>query len=344
MRPIVLLIALLVASGAAAAQPGPQPGYASATDYAQAYAEERMQNATSDPLDFVGQYDSVEELQAEADHTAYVACWAADDAGLEPDACEPYYTPRGEAMPEQPEEPQEVEDFENATLNATETFVAEAEDAVNDTLADPATAPGQVKRVVDAAQDFLGSIGDAVAALADAIAGGILGTLEGIGQMVGGIESIGIGAANGLTSAVEDVVDGLGVGAATTTDGIAATGIAVGDGMQAATSATGEALSKTGAGIGSAAATAGGAIADAAKATGRGIADGAEAIGDGVSDAAKSVGHGIADAARSVKDTVAGWFGLASAADDLAGTDAGLPVDVDGTAGGLLDDVTGLLA
>ncbi len=322
MRLLTLLIALLVLSGAAAAQPGPQPGYASATDYAQAYAEERVGNASEDPEGFAAGYASPEALKAEAEHTAYVACWAADDAGLEPAACDPFYTPRGEAMPERPEEAQEVEAFEDSVINATDSFADAAVGVVNDTVADPASAPSQVERLLDATQGFLGSIGDAAAALADALAGSVLAILDGLVAAVDGLEAIGVATSQALSGALEAVGDAFGSTAAVSTDALVAGGVAIADGLGAF----------------------GHAIGSAAAATGHGIADAGRSVGQAIADAAGSVADGVADAARAVKDTVAGWFGAEPASDSLLQSGLKAPGDVDASASGLLDGVTGLVA
>ncbi len=344
MRPIALLFALLVLVGTAAAQPGPQPGYDSAVDYAQAYAEATADEASNDPEGFVAQHDSAEELQADVEHGAYVACWAADDAGVESAACDPFYTPRGEAAPEQPEEAMPVEDFENATINATQEFAAEVQDIANDTVADPGSAPSQVERLLDATKDFLGDMGAAAGTLADALVGGLLACVDGILGAVQGIESVGLTTSDAVVAGIGDALDGIGTGAGAITDGIAGGGLAIGDGVSAASQGIQDALGAAGDGVADAAGAVGDGITDAAKATGTGIADAAKATGGGIADAAQAVGEGIADAAKAVKDTVAGWFGAESSVAEAPKTGIDAPDVTDDATGGLLDGVTGLLS
>lgn len=311
MRPTVLLLGLLLIASAAA-QPGPAPGHGSASEYAIHYVEAQVQEASDDPVGYVEDHASQQAAEEEVAHAAYMGCWAADDVGVEHEACDPYYTPRGRADPEQPPEPMpEPPAPANDTLHATEDFVEEAHTIAEDVLADP-TNPGHLERAAAAVTAFLQRVGGGVTAAVDDLLGG----LESLGaSMFAGIAGVGTAAATGLAS---------GLGAIGT--GMQQLGAAIGAGAAAATSASLDGLAAAAKAVGGAATSLGATLADAAKATGDGIVAAGEAVRDG-----------IVAAAQSIADTVGGWFG-ADAEPAQALPELGAPAPQEA-----LDDVTGLL-
>jgi hypothetical protein len=346
----LIVAALLIGAGTAAAQSGPAPGYGSGLEYAQDYADLQVENASSEPVAYVRDHASASAAYSEVNHTAYVACWALDDQDVQNDACDAFYTPRGEAQPEQPIEPM-VDPSNgtlNSTVNATETFASEVSESLNEVAQDPAQAPHAIKRILAATGAFLGGIGGALVAAVGGIVA-ILDDLLGLAGSVGiGIQELGLGISGGLLQAVSSTLDGLALGSEATTRGLAKVGEvlgtgfgALGGGIATATSATGDGLATAAGAVGSGIMTAIGAIGGGLAAVGDGIVSASKAVGGGIATATKTVGGAIADVAGSAWDGITGLFGgdQPDAASDPAGQLLG---DGPGT-DGLLDGVTDLL-
>lgn len=315
-----VLIALLLLP-LAAAQPGPAPGYESALDYADDYAQEKAGAAASDPEGFVGQHGSPEGLQNETSHSIWLACWAADDAGVEAEPCDAYYTPRGEENPEQececaPEN--ETEEFTAAVENGTTSLQNATETFVNDTAADPANATEHGETFVKKALGAVTSVGGAAVDFVKAI-------VKGAAACLGITLAAGAAAGSAIGQVASLLVDTAAMGTASLGDVATSAGSATSQGAQAAAEGLVTAVQAIGSGIATAASSIGQGLMDAAKATGRGVA---------------AVGGAIADAAGAIKDAVTGLFDGAGPSD---GTGAPGPVDVDDTTDGLLDGVDSLL-
>lgn len=311
MRLIVALMTALLVAASASAQPGPAPGYDSALEYAADYAEDQATQAGSDPGAYAENKTAPGAVDDEARHAAYMACWAADDAGFESQACDPYYTPRGEENPEQQCECNVSEDpeaFANATQENATAYAGNATHFVNETASDPANATSHAQSFVNATKAFAEAAVDRSVAFLRSIVDDVT-TCLGIGQ------SIGISTASAMGSVFTLLGDVVQSGASFVAD----VGRAIGQGVVVATSSVGDGLAK-------AASATGDALVAAAKATG---------------DAVQAVGSAVAEAAASLKDAVTGLFErdsaknptdtVGGAVDDVAGED------------GLLDGVTRIL-
>ena len=340
MRTTLVLLTLALLAAPAMAQPGPAPGYDSALDYAADHVASEAEDASTDPVGFAASKTSAAALQNETSHTAYVACWAADDAGVQHDVCDPYYTARGQEPPSQPPcECQEnttavqndTQAFADATHNATLGYAGNATAFLNETIADPGNATSHASGFLNTTKHFVLDLMDDIVGLVTVWAGAIF-TCLGVGFGFG-LESIdlGIGGIGAVFSAVGDaaVLGALGIGDI---------GQASGDGAMAALGGLGTVLGAIGSGLATAASATGDGLATAAGAVGGAVVTAAEATGDGL----QAVGSAIGDAAKSVKDAVVGLFEDGPAPqrgsdplDDVTDT-----VDTDG----LLDDVTGLLS
>lgn len=338
MKPPVLVALLLVAAGAAAAQPGPDPGHDSALDYAADYVSRQAEAAASDPLGTAANKTSPEGAQAEAAHALYVACWAADDAGVQPDACAAYYTPRGKAEPDQPHE-HDGDEARNATAsyldqtaNGTVALAGNVTAFLNETLEDPRNATDHAGRLVDSAvafvEDVLGGAAELALLLADGLTGCLGGLADGLGVATGGVGSLGGHLWGGLSDGLGLALDGVGLGA----QGVGAGLAGLGHGVLAVVGAVGTGATAT---VDAAGDLAGG-LAD-------GLTDAAAGTAEAASTAASATGDVLVDAARAVGDAVDRIFGHGTApGGDLDGApdlDLDDPVDADG----LLDGVTGLL-
>ncbi len=322
---LATLLTALLAAPLALAQ-GPPPGHTDPVAYAQDYAKDQAAQAQADPV----AYASSKDPAAEAEHTLWLACWTAyDQAGhvLDP-ACAPFFTA-----------PVQVDPAVNATVEITEVLNAtgatalanEVLDAINDTVADPASALAQVLRigraVVHFVRDLVDFVLDTLGLGALGIAGGLLGAAEGLLDLLtlpvqgGQLALDGLGAAlSGTTSAVDAAVDA-------TLDTMAATIGAILDGAQATADA---AASGLGAIVSAVAAAAGGvadaasavadavgaaasAVTDAVDAAAGAVAAAAGAVAGAVADATTAVASGIADATQAAADAVqSGVRGLAS--------------------------------
>lgn len=340
MRTTLVLLTLALLAAPAMAQPGPAPGYDSALDYAADHAAAEAENASADPVGFAGSKATASGLQNETSHAAYVACWAADDAGVQHELCDPYYTARGHEPPSQPPcECQEnataahndTQAFANATHNATLGYAGNATAFINETVADPGNATSHAGRFLNTTKHFVLDLVDDIVGLVTVWAGAIL-TCLGVGFGFG-LESIDLGI-TGIGAVFATLGDAAVLGAL----GIGDIGQATGDGAMAALGGLGGALGAIGSGLATAASATGGALATAAGAVGGAIVTAAQATGDGI----HSVGEAIGDAAKAVKDAVVGLF------DDGPKPQGGSdPVDdVTDTVGtdGLLDGVTGILS
>ncbi len=282
----IALLALVLASASAAAQAGPDPGYGSGLDYAAAYASAQADNATTDPAAYAAGKANADNATLEVAHGAYMACWIADDNGV-PDAtgiCANYYTPPGDVQPlneDDGADAEEAVDNVTADFNAT---VAEIADAVNDTAADPASAPTQIERIVDAVGGFAQRTAATLLGLITGLAGGFvdgLVALAGLGSL--GLTTAGSGLAD-LGGLLGDGAmatgNGLATGAATSWDGLTW----IGDQM-----------------------------ALGGKVIGGGVVDAAAAVADATAAAVRAVADTVSSVAQNVADAVRGWFGQAPA-------------------------------
>ena len=202
-------------------------------------------------------------VDEEVAHTAYMACWAADDAGIEHAACDPYYTPRGEENTQQECEcnvSEPAEDFVNETAANATVLAGNATAFVNQTVEDPENA-------TEHAKDFL----DAVVAFAGSSVERAVGFVE---DVIGGLEDcIGLSVTTGLatTQALGTVFGLLG--------DVVALGALT---MQEATLETGDLLADVGSALGHGVSVAAGATGDAFVAVGDAIADAAQAVSEAV--------------------------------------------------------------
>jgi hypothetical protein len=306
----VLGLLLTFALIGAAAQPGPDPGHATALDYAQSYVRQQVDEASADPQTYAANHTTPDAVQAEAEHAAWMACWAAHDVAgsTSQAACAPFFAPPVAVEPE----PQAEEEAVNTT--EVEELAEEVVTAVEEILEDPTDAPnvvvrlvesvlGKVLALVDISSRAASVLGDALSVLGEAMA--LLGLVA--VAPVAGFLHLSHWAADGASDAFDlaalsmvTSVDGLGtlgsVAGEATTDALAA----VGSGAEHATGAVAQAARSTATGVGDAAGASVRGVAVAARAVGDGVVAGAEAVGDG----AKSAATGIADAAQAVGDAV----------------------------------------
>ena len=363
MRPNILVVLLLTITYAAAAQPGPAPGYDSALEYAQDYASSQAENASADPVAYGQEHATEEALRNDTSHAVYMACWAADDHGVQHDACDPYYTPRGHEPPSQPPEPpcqcnasqapNSTLAYLNGTANATTDHLGNASALANATLDDPGNATHHVLAFALATVHFVRDVAVGAVALAVAVLHGILECL-GISLRFGasllGLAGGGIAA---LAALLLDTIrlGGVSVAGAGQAAALAVVGaaLALGQAIAAAGATTVHALVVAVHAVADGALASVGAIAAGFVAVGHGLASAASAVGDALVTAGKATGHAfqaagdaMADAARSIKDAVTGIFDGGAAASD--GLDpVGKGVDAGKTTDGLLGGVKDLL-
>jgi hypothetical protein len=379
--PVLLLAALAAPLGSA--QHGPPPGYKDPVAYAQDYAADQAAQAQNDTVGYAAGKATPEALANETEHAAWLACWTlhehgGDAAAAADPVCAAFFTPPGQVDPPAEAEA-EITEAVNGTvgpaLNETgaQAFLDEALDAVNDTLADPATVVEQLVRIVEAAvgfaEDALAFVLDLVMEVLDLLGLGVgaasvgaLGALDGLlsllalpvaglASAVGGVAALAEGAAGGAVAAVEGAVAFAVALASGLASAAGAAGNGLADGLGAAGAGIGSALAATGAGISGGAAglssgvtgaldAAGDALAAASGAVGDGMGAATGAIGDAVSGAAGAVG----DALDAVGDAVSSLFGGGPERAGRGGDD-GLADGVrTGTeADGLLDQVLGLV-
>jgi len=324
MRTTVFFLIALLAAPVALAQPGPAPGHASAIDYAGAYAQERAGDAVADPA------NTTLDPQVEVPHTLYMACWAADDAGVEHEVCDPYYTPRGQEAPDQPacdcnasEAPEDAAAYAQESANATAAYAGNATAFLNATVEDPQNATAHAEGFFAATAHFAKGVVFGARDLVVGIADGILlclGVTADVGTGAGRLAIDGVRAsARALETGFRTAVDGLGLAATSSGDALASGLKGLGEGVLAAV----------------------GAVGDAVVASAKGFGHGAMVAARAVGDAAVAVRDAVVDGLRAVKDTVVDLFDGKDAAPDLLDGPDGLGVDPD--ADGLLDGVTGLL-
>lgn len=337
-----LLLAALAALPLASAQHGPPPGYEDPLAYAQDYAAGQAAQASNDTVAYAGNKTTPEAIGQEGEHAAWLACWTLyeyageAEAAADP-ACSLFFV-----APGQVDAPAEAEATITNTINGTlgetgaQQFLDEALDSVNDTVADPASALGQVQRILDAAvafvQDLVGfvvglvkDVLDALGLGGEAVGAGMLGALDGLVALLG-LPLQGLQAAAG----------GLGDLAGATADGLVAAATGVADGAVALADGVGSLLGSLGSGLASGA----GAAASGLGSLGDGLADGASAGASAVGDAVSGAAHAVGDAVHAVGQAVASLFGddKASSGSDLGDGVAG-GVSTGTEADGLLDKV-----
>src|SRR5688572_32469049 len=95
----LLLTALVLAAAPCAAQQGPRPGYDDPLAYAQDYYTQQAENATADPVTYVGNNSSPEAVENQTEQAAFVACWTAwhysdgHSGYLAGSVCDAFFTP-----------------------------------------------------------------------------------------------------------------------------------------------------------------------------------------------------------------------------------------------------------
>jgi hypothetical protein len=287
---------------AVCAQPGPAPGSDPAT-YAQDYYGGQVANASADPAGYAASQASVASLQNQTREAAYIACWAAYDAtGMLTDpVCAAYFTSPERAARRQKEQNTTAEDAAaalNQTLDGAVGMANTTLDAVNDTLADPASAPSQLQRIADAVVAFVTGTATLV--------------IDTVGEAIGGAVDLVLGIAGGL-------LDGLGLGA----KGASMAAGAVGDLLGAALAGLAQGSSAAASGVGALLA----ATTDAATGAAHAVAgaagaavDGVAGAGRAVADAAASATQAVANAVGSAVDAVAHLFGHGATSKGLPGT------------------------
>lgn len=294
-----LLLALLaaLASPAGLAQHGPPPGYTDPVVYAQDYAADQAGQAQADPV----AYAQGKDAAAEAEHAAWLACWAAYDAGepLSP-VCAPFFT----APVQEDAIGQSAEAQVTQVLNDTgaQALADETLDVVNDTLADPTDAVAQVQRAVRAVAAFAR---DAVAFVLDLVRDVVREVLDILGLAGLALAAGALGAAQGLLDLVLLPLEGLELAAG----GLGALGAALLDGAQAATDSVQSAVASVLGAVGAAAAALADGMRDGAHGARDGVAAAARALADGVADAASATVDAVQDGVSGLASEIGGWFG-----------------------------------
>lgn len=339
-RLAALAVLALLATTTVVAQRGPAPGYDDALVYAQDYAVNQTAQASADPAGYAGSKATQEGLENETAHTLYMACWAAwQETGESIDpVCAAYFTPPGEEDGVVEDEAEATAEVVDDQLNATEVLAAEALDAVNDTLADPTSAPEQVQRILDAVVGFASGLLKDVLAVVIVVVETVLGIL-GLGGLT---MADGLGAVvDGLLAAVDALLDGLGLGV----DGMQLLGSGLVDGVQATAQAVVGGLTAAASGIADAVTSAADAAQSGASASASGVSDVASSVASGVSDGVSATVQAAQDAARSVVDGVSSLFGGKSSGSSSSQRDGPQrPVDTGTEADSLVDRVLDLLS
>lgn len=286
-RTLVALAAILAAcllAPSVLAQRGPPPGYHDPVLYAQDEAKEQSASAQANPVGYVQSRNATEE----AEHAAWFSCWVAyETAGHALDAvCAPFFTAPVTVEPAARAHA-EISDVLNET--GASAFADEALDALNDTVANPATVLDQVLRIAGAAAGFVQGVLDVVVGAAR----NVLGAL-GFGAL-----AFGAGAAEavkGVQSLAELPLDGL----VMASNGIArsaqaASGL-LGDVAQSGLRAIQLGAQDAADAVASAASSAVGGTKDA----GRGLTSGLGHVVEGVQDAVHAAGDYVKSAVKDL--------------------------------------------
>ncbi len=348
---MTVILALFVAAlPLAAAQHGPPPGYDDPLVYAQDYAAQQAGDAQADPVGYASGKATTENLTAEAQHAAWLACWTAWSADVPAQAaCAQFFTaPVEVTAPVDAEAHAEAE----AVIDSAETLVGEVTAAANGIVTDPASAAEQVGKIVAAVTAFVGDILDILGLGGLAVLDGLLGALQGVLDLLDlpidglgvALDGLGLGAIR-AGDGIMFALDGSGAGAVASVDAV--TGAATGtvDAVASAATATVSGVAGGVAAIGAGLTVAGQAVGTGAVTAAEAVLDGVSAAAASVADAAESVADGVAAAADSVRDAVRSLF----ADSDAKGTESGDGLLDDGpSAGGaadnLVDKVFGLLS
>lgn len=348
MTRTLLAIALLalLASPLAVAQHGPPPGYTDPVAYAEDYAKDQAGQAQADPVGYAQGKDAM----GEAEHTAWLACWALyDTVGHVTDpACAPFFTAPVQVNPAAEAVTGEITEVLNAT--GADALAGEVLDAVNDTVADPKSVLDQVQRIVDAVvsfvEDLIDFVLDVLGLAGLGIAGGLLGAVQGLVDLVAlpvdglSLAASGLGDALDLVgSAATQVVDT----AMSTLDAVA---LGVSGVSLTASQVTDDAATTT---LGQLRAAADGAE-HAIRDVNAGVQDGLQSAAQGIERASKATASAVAQTAQTIQDTVAdaahklgSLFGGKSS-DAPASPSGDLDAPKTGTgADGLLDRILGKL-
>lgn len=346
---LVTVLLALLAVPLAVAQHGPPPGYTDPNDYAQDYAADQAAQAQADPVGYATGKDPANETQ----HTLWLACWeayAAADHALDA-VCSRYFTAPGTVQPTAEDAHAEVTEVVNGT-GAT-ALLNETLDAVNDTVADPAGAAGQVARIVDAVVGFVEGIVDFVKGLlgvgldASGLAGlavlaGAWGALQGLVDLAGlPLDGLHL-AGDGLATASGALAAALGALGSAGVDAASAAGRGLVDGVQAVLGTVadaGHAAADGAATVGAGLAAAVGAVGSGLTQAAQGVADGAQATAHGIGKGIDAVGHGVRDAVHRIGSLLDGKPAHASDPDGKLSDAPKTGTDADG----LLDRLLGSL-
>ena len=362
-----LLLAALLAP-AVCAQSGPAPG----TDplgYAVAHAQGEAAAAQADPAGYAQGKATQQALENETAEALYIACWQAYDVlgDAVAETCAPWFTapkdlgaPHGENATGNATLEEVAPLIDNATLLANATAAA-----VEQVVADPASAPSVVEQLAGAVVGFAGAVVDFLLGLVGSVVDGlglgldaVVGLLLGIADAI--VDGLGLGIAASvdvlgalgglLGSAAGGLADGLVALATGLADGIVALGTGIVVGFRLAATGTADAVAFVAGTLADAftflgllaldgvAALADGIVAVASGTVGL-AASGADAVVDGVAAAAS----GIADAVDAVADTVASWFSgsgeSSQARPEGKGALPTVPKEADGLVGRVRDAV-----
>lgn len=374
LAPVLLALLLAFATPAAVAQHGPPPGYTDPLVYAQDYATEQAGQAASDPVGYASGKATQENLTAEAEHAAWLACWTAySQLGAAPPGCELFFTAPVTVDPVVQQGQATLEEVQDDAGALTDEIL----DAVENTIDDPTTALEQVQRILNAAVGFVvGLIEDVLDLLglgALGLGDGLLGALDGVLSLLG-LSALGLGVAtSGLTDALLLAGDGMVLSAQTIGGGFVDAATAVADAATVTASAAGDGLVAVATGLAGAIAAAGQAWLDGvlasihglqagsaavghavvavASATGafaasvsNAMADGLQASAGAVGDAVQATGRAVASAAEGVADAVSSFFGGARSKAPTGDVAPGVSLPEQGSKDkSLLDRVLGLL-
>lgn len=317
---MLVLVALVAVPGVTAQ--GPPPGYTDPVAYAQDYAAAEAAGAQADPVGYAAGKDPA----TEAEHALWLACWTAYDQlghALDP-ACAAFFTAPVQVNPAAQGAMAQVTQVLNDTGAAA--LADEALDAVNDTVADPASAADQALRLVHAVlrfvEDALDFVLDALGLAGLGVAAGLLGAAQGILDLLllplagGRLALDGLAAALAGTASASASAAGAWLGAVhATLDAVASGASAMVEGL--------------------------GAVAAGLAAAGRGAADGVQAVAAGVGQGLEAVGDAVKDGVRHLSAEVGSWFhGNGPGAAPEVGVEGDLP-ETGTAADGLLERLLG---
>ena len=342
---IILLAALaLLATPLVTAQHGPPPGYTDPLVYAQDYAANQTTQATTDPAGYATAKSTPEALGAEAEHTAWLACWTAyeaDQTGMALDpVCSQFFTAPGQV--DAPGQEAEAEITE--TLEGADALLGEVQGAAEGLVEDPTTAVEQVQRILDAVVGFVEGL---VGGILDALGLGGLAVGNGLAGMLDGLLGLLQLPALGMKTALDGLGLGLGAlgdGVALTAAGVADGAIAIADGLAAAAGAATDGVALVGTGLADGLVALATALVDGLSAGASATGDAGSAVADAVGAGVSGLGDAIGSAVSAVGDAIAGLFDGGDEADAGSGVeDVADGLETGTEADGLVDRILDLL-